>query len=287
MINSDTGNRALSASTNAGLLVFSRRGKLITNRTRPTVDALWYASRVPKPVYTLTRGVFAYKDDLSKILFFQFNPTDIRDIKTANYSERAKPGQDFVDPIWIQGGKRQVSFELFLDATQDSNTNYLNKPGQGLRAGLNPTDEDLASRIGNTSTHTPSRGTLDQVEFIQSLQRPNTGRSIEAMFSYNGHVPTSKFFAPPEFIFSYGPLYLECVMESLSISHELFNDKLVPVRSRATISLWVIESRKIQVVSESLGTISQQTRSTDFEAGGGTSVRGISSPITTGRPIRF
>lgn len=275
-------NRESNALISTGSKIITSRGNVLNLRGHTTNSAKEYAGRTPNIGYTLTRGILAYQNDIAKALFFQFNPDKIQDVKTTEYHDRSKPGQDYVDPIWIKGGSRVISFELVFDATQGSNTAMLLKPGEGKMLKDNPVDHENSSFIrGAAATHNPAKGTLEQVEFVQSLQRPDSGRDLEAKFALNGYVPTEKFFAPPTVIFSYGPLYFEGIIDSLSITHELFDKGLVPTRSRATLTFKCFESYEASFNNDLFGADPEPIEPFDFDTLGGTARPQVSSPIRT------
>lgn len=171
------------------------------------------------------RGILAIDAvpfDKSKALFFQFNPETINDAKTVEYADRLKPGFDNADYIWSKGGGRVITFELTLDASLSSLS--LNIP------------------TSNQFTHDLNRGTLNQVEFLQSLLRPYHSDGTVPLFSSNGVVPnTNRFASPPQVIFSYGPLYLVGAVTDVQIVHEAFNRNLAPIRTKANVSFRVRE----------------------------------------------
>ena len=180
--------------------------------------------------FSTNRGVLAIdKDSFDKreALFFQFNPEQITDQKTVEYADRQKPGFDNADYIWSKGGGRTISFELMLDSSLSSYT------------------PDIVT--SNGYTHDPKRGTLNQVEFLQSLVRPYQESGRVPKFSRNGITPdTNRFSNPPQVAFAYGPIYLQGVITDLSIEHEAYNRNLAPIRSKASITFRVREDVTIR-----------------------------------------
>lgn len=194
---------------------------------------------------TNVRGLIAYKADPERFLLFQFNPAPLRDSKSVSYADRGKTGFDADDPIWISGGPRSISFELFLDATEGSRQKHLGRTG----------GETLSK--SEYVTHDPSRGTMKQVEFLQSLQRPLVPKENLPRFVRNSVIPAEQFSAPPEIIFVYGYLYFEGVVSELSIEHKLFNRSLIPIRSEANVTIRIIESYEIRI-SEAASDLARQ-----------------------------
>lgn len=185
--------------------------------------------------YNTTRGLFAFKEDTSRLLFFQFNPTTITDSKDVQYEERQITGFDSAKVIWISGGSRPLNFQLFLDATEASRKNYLGKSGGPVL-----TSDEIF-------THDPSRGVLNQVEFLQSLQRPYFPDANSPRFIRGGAINSPQFTPPPEVIFVYGNFYLEGVITSLSIEYSAFNRDLIPLRATADITFRVTEGQEVRI----------------------------------------
>ena len=229
-------------------------------------------------VRTNTRGAIAYLNDVNKILSFQFNPEEISDVKDVEYADRGKTGFNNVDYIWVKGGTRRISFKLQLDASQGSNTSTFFKfgraqidngiPGTLLFAPFQPvlsstvdTDYSRKIKIGSVYTHNPSKGTLEQVEFLQSLLIPDTEKNsakghLKVKFLKNGAYisPKDQFFPPPEIIFSYGPILLKGVLATLNVTHQTFDKNLVPLRTECEVSIRVNEGKLTKKIPD-IGTL--------------------------------
>lgn len=191
---------------------------------------------------TLVRGLLIEKNnpDVSKALTFQFNPTTMGDSKAMEYFERKRTGYATPDSVWISGSAATLKFELFLDATADSNSKYFGKKadyGSDMYTSLSDVD-------GNNLLE---YGTLPQVERLKSFFYPQTVTTgtrfvnDNSVAQNNSSRTSDQFLPPPVLIFVYGPLYLEVKLTSLDISHELFNRKLAPIRSKAQVVLTVRE----------------------------------------------
>lgn len=81
--------------------------------------------------YVTTRGFLISKQELMKVdsedlwksgYMFQFNPSQIQDIKNTSYETRPYAGFPYVDYIWAGGGERVISFQLIVDDTPQSHT---------------------------------------------------------------------------------------------------------------------------------------------------------------------
>jgi hypothetical protein len=189
----------------------------------------------PDYSYSTIRGTFVLLDDEDRYLNFQFNPEELSDSKEVTYEDRSKTGFDNTDYIWVNGGSRTITFTLQLDASEASRVRHLGKSGNS-----NPTGGDL-------DTHDPNMGTLKQVEFLQSLQRPLFPSTETPRFIRNGAVPSKQFAAPPEITFVYGSLYLIGVIASLGITHKAWSRNLRPLQSEASVTFKVLEGRTINI----------------------------------------
>jgi hypothetical protein len=201
-----------------------------------TVSPRLFNNYIPDYSYNITRGILAIKKDISQYLIFQFNPEELTDSKDVSYEDRPRLGFDHQDFIWVNGGPRTVSFTLKLDATNGSKVTHLGK-----------LPRDTAGASTNNLTHDPAYGTLKQVEFLQALQRPFEPRQSAPRFIKGSALPNTQFTPPPVVIFNYGPIYLEGVISSLSVSHKEFNRGLVPVMSDVTVTFKVQEGKIISI----------------------------------------
>ena len=184
---------------------------------------------------TNTRGAFFYKDDPSKSIQFQFNPSEWSDSKSATYEDRSKTGFNNTDYIWINGGARTIPLTLFLDATNESRGTFFRKSNSP-----EPTSFELF-------THDPERGVLNQVEFLQALLIP-TVQDIELpRFIRGNSKPAEQFASPPSIIWVFGNFYLEGVISSLETSYKLWSSSLIPLRAEVSLTIRVKEGRAINI----------------------------------------
>lgn len=180
--------------------------------------------------YIRTRGILAHSNNLNNILFFQFNPSSINDTKSNNYETLDLPGFAGELDIWAKGGAHIMSFELFFDATAGSNTPLFGK------------SVDWGNPTYDTLERDKPRGTLDDIEMLRSFQYPIQIDPNTPRFIAGGVVPAKRFMPPPVGIFVFGEWYLECLVTVGDIEHLLFNDRLIPTRSRVSVSLKILEN---------------------------------------------
>lgn len=195
--------------------------------------------------FTPNRGLIALKEDTSRNMAFQFNPEEVTDDKSVVYEDKGKTGLDVLDFLWIQGGARTVEFTLQFDATEGSRQTHLGKEGG-----------DTVTRADGF-THDPTRGVLNQVEFLQALMRPKKVDVNTPVF-VRGNVQTSEQFQPPpEIIFVYGYFYFEGVIVRASPTYTLWSRELVPLRASMSVAIRVMEGQSIQI-NQDLVTLSGQ-----------------------------
>lgn len=196
--------------------------------------------------FTAVRGVFALKSDPDQYMQFQFNPEEIQDEKSVEYTDRSKTGRDEVDYIWIKGGPRVLTFKLIFDATLGSKVRHLGK-----------SDSREYNYATDDFTHNPDRGTLNQVEFLQGLMRPfikdkgvAQNKVLAPRYIRGGAVQGESPFAnPSEVIFVYGPFYLEGIVTAAPVTHQLWDRNLIPLRSEAQVTFRVKEGGALNINS--------------------------------------
>jgi len=187
--------------------------------------------------YSSNRGILCEKefvDTPERILLFQFNPETIADNKQNNYETKNHTGFTAVDYPWISGGERDISFELFFDATAGANTPHFGK-------GRNTSSSYGAATYDTLDKFFPN-GTNDDLDILRGFMYPKRQDETAPRFSKGGHIPAPKFMPPPVLIFSYGSMYLEGYLVSCPIEHMLVDKELIPRRSKATVTFKVIET---------------------------------------------
>lgn len=184
--------------------------------------------------YSKIRGILAEKNNpiaKKRILFFQFNPVPIDDTKEVDWKTLESNGFDAHADFWSKGKARTLSFSLFLDATAGSNTKWLGKD---------------ATKMGNASYDTldseKPNGIMDDVELLQSFQRPLLTDPNLPRFTSGGVIPAIRFMPPPVCVFVYGHFYLHVIVASVGIQYTYFDKKLIPRRGTASVTLKVIET---------------------------------------------
>jgi hypothetical protein len=226
------------------------------------------------------RGYIVRKSDsLKEFTFdngytFQFNPTQLSDIKTSNWETRPYAGLSFNDYVWSGGGERIVSFSLQLDDTPGSHVDYFladaiaasikNKalPGtpstreeqfnQRVKDALGTTfgvptrntkmvDFDWDMNTAKSVTRVHERGVLDAVEYIQSFLYPEPVDGETPKFAEGGVIPINQFRPPAIAVFSFGPIFLEGVVKSAPVNYTLFDKDLTPIRAEVNVELGIME----------------------------------------------
>jgi hypothetical protein len=93
---------------------------------------------------TVTKGYLINTQNNAKINF-QYNPEKFNDKQSVNYSQIKSPGMSYPRYQYVGGEVRQVSFELFLDATGWSRDDMDNSPIRGMINYLNNFTPDANS----------------------------------------------------------------------------------------------------------------------------------------------
>jgi len=196
------------------------------------------------PSKTDTRGKLL-SEDLEKVIEFQFNPTKLNIRKDQKYHNREYPGRMGVEPIWISGGVREVTFQLMFDATAGSaykKIGLFNKnlgkfsSNVTLNSNRNP-GEEVAAEVSQNP-----RGTLDIIETLESFMYPMLSDFRKPRFTDGVAIfdSNSLFLPPPTVIFIFGLLYMESKM-TMQYRHTLFNRDLIPIRSEVDVTLNILE----------------------------------------------
>lgn len=161
-------------------------------------------------------------------LKFQFNPTELPFEKAANYSESNPTGIDSPFLTWTSGGAYTVSFTISIDSRGVNSTKF---------------GSILVTAEGKAPDE--SKGCLPHIATLQSFLRPaNSPMSLGSMSQALGMVSGGSrpvFVAPPDCYFKYGSRVFRCKMKSAPYKEVLHNDKLVPVRIDADITLQILE----------------------------------------------
>lgn len=221
-------------------------------------------SSSPRP-YVTTRGILIAKSALKtmnpdSMYYFQFNPQTINDTKETLYESRNYVGLAYNDYIWSSGGERTISFELFLDDTQESKgigfrpfsyNQYGELTDDGILHKSN-SNKNMDSATSNVMpqrkedvlsfTKLHKRGILDEVEKIQSFlyPAPLAGENTPK-FASGGIVSDNQFRAPETAVLAIGPIYLEGIVKSAPVTYSLFDKDLTPVRGTINLEFSVFE----------------------------------------------
>lgn len=192
------------------------------------------------------RGILAPKgyEDPKEILFFQFNPDKITDSKGVDWFSSKYLGFSAPQLMWVGGQDRTIRFDLFFDATSESNSKFMGGANEGYDS------------IRNLDQVFPN-GIMDNIEKLQSFQYPISKE--RPRFVGNVATPSARFEAPPLLIFCFGPFYMECALTSLDVSYELFDKKLVPRRAICSVTLTVYEFERI-IINSSLPKVTNESK---------------------------
>lgn len=203
-----------------------------------------------------TRGMLATKEDIrsnkyGNSYYFQFNPQPVVDTKSTVYEERPYSGLPYIDYIWAGGGRRSVSFELFMDNTPQTKNNQFSRDWEQYAQEIHPRQPFSASgfttiaNLAYSRTRLNERGILPEVEFIQSFLYPALKENETApKFAEGGIVATQQFRPPSIACLALGPIYLEGVIQAADVSYSLFDKDLTPLRAKISIELLVYEFYK-------------------------------------------
>ena len=221
-------------------------------------------SSAPRP-YITTRGMLVAKSGLrnlnpANIYYFQFNPETINDTKETLYESRNYTGLAYNDYIWSGGGERTISFELFLDDTQESKGigfrpftynqfGELTDEGELAKTKMNENKESSTNinspqRVEDVLSFQKlhKRGILDEVEKIQSFLYPAPlAGEATPKFASGGIISDNQFRAPETAVLAIGPIYLEGVVKSAPVTFTLFDSELTPVRGTINLEFSVFE----------------------------------------------
>lgn len=219
-------------------------------------------SKYPDIGVTNIRGILTPENFKSEdeILFFQFNPTQISDLKDVEWSTKSYTGFNSNDYYWVKGGERSITFNLFFDATAGSNTRYFHKTA------------NYGDNSYDTLDEIYPKGVASITEKLTAFQYPQlyesnaiSSAAIDGRYQNGNAIPSQRFLPPPILIFVYGNLYIRCILSNAQIRYTLFNEKLIPTRAEADVTLKVIETDIISV-EEKLASIIDKQRNANFDA---------------------
>lgn len=195
-------------------------------------------------------------------LEFPFNPAPIEDTKNNTFFDIVKLGEPTPPSLWVEGGARELSFELYFDATLSSRlsagSRRIANTGQQVSAGeeeiRNPFNSRASgvpvaeegglnsfSQLAEYIARTKESTTLADMYLLKTFEYPE---ETNATRFYTSGVPTrtNRFTSLPKLIFTYGSTCLVGWLKKASFKHEAFNQSLNPVRTRANITILVDEN---------------------------------------------
>jgi len=189
-----------------------------------------------------THRFFAYDTAVEDFLFFQYNFEKYTDRKESNFDESQYLGFQGSREVWVSGGRRTLSFDLFFDAT---------------RAGMDERDffsDLLRSDIESSIKRDPHAnievskegGTLAAVNKLQSFKYPAIRKSdlenINRPRFFNGvFEPSRRFESAPVVLLILGKQVYQGRITSVEAEHQLMNADYIPIRSSCKVSFVVDE----------------------------------------------
>ena len=167
------------------------------------------------------------------VLKFHMNPTELSIDKPVNYSETDIPGLASPEIIWVGGGGKTISFELFFDAREAG-------------FGLSQTARSLTGVLGFESIIEgflyPQDLDLDSLDLdFSNISFDSLKDNINKLFYKN------KYLSPPDVYFIYGPRWWKCKLLSAPFTESAFDNLLTPQHLRVTVTLRIIEDGTFKV----------------------------------------
>jgi hypothetical protein len=148
---------------------------------------------------------------------FQFNPTEISDKRSLTYTPQNAPGLLLPVRQYSQGGDRTLSFKVKVDSLFD---------------GPVPIARDEDGGI------TPELNKYRAFVYPQTPRWQEAGASFVPLYSEN-----QQFVPPPLCRFGFGDRtdrgarIMDCIVSEISISEQLFNAQMEPLRAEVSITL--------------------------------------------------
>lgn len=150
---------------------------------------------------------------------FQYNPEKVEDKRSISYASLNAPGMLMPVRQYSAGGDRTLSFKVLVD---------------GLFEG--PADDEIDIARDDRG------GIAPELLKYRAFMYPQTENWQDAETSVDGFVslyddPASVFAAPPVCAFGFGERVIDCVVTEVSITEQLFNASLDPVRAEISVTL--------------------------------------------------
>lgn len=149
------------------------------------------------------------------LVMFQYNPAQLIDKRTVSYTTLNAAGLIFPVRQYTQGGDRTITFTVRVD-------------------GLYQGPADLMIPI----LRAPDGNIGPELNKYRSFLYPRTPNWLLAVGSFSPLYSQSRNFeTPPLCLFGFGTKLLDCVVTEVSITENLFNATLSPLRADVSITL--------------------------------------------------
>lgn len=150
---------------------------------------------------------------------FQYNPDKVTDKRSVSYASLTAPGMLMPVRQYTAGGERTMSFTVLVDGLFDG-----------------PADDTIAL------TRDDRGGIGPELAKYRAFTYPRTPRWLDAAGAADGFTglyaeAEPAFAAPPTCLFGFGERVLDCVVTEVTITEQLFNATLDPVRAEVQVSL--------------------------------------------------
>lgn len=200
-----------------------------------------------------THLFFSSRLSLDDFLFFQYNPSQYLDKKETKLDESQYLGYGASREVWVSGGRRVLSFDLFFDATRASmdERDLFITPLPSEDDSRPKNTQDLINQSISTDPHSrievsKEGGSLVAVNKLQSYQYPviekNDLASVGRPRFLNGvFEPARRFESVPVLLLILGKQVYQGRVASVEANHVLMNKDFIPIRSTCKISFIVDE----------------------------------------------
>jgi Contractile injection system tube protein len=150
---------------------------------------------------------------------FQYNPTQLTDKRSVNYSTVNAPGQLMPLRYYNQGGERTITFTTQID---------------GLFRGPVDNPSPIATDADG--------GIAPELNKYRAFLYPQRDDWEDAGFSFVPlYTDELEFTTPPTAQFGFGergePEVIDCVVTEVSVQETLFNENLAPLRAEVSVTL--------------------------------------------------
>ena len=152
------------------------------------------------------------------VVYFQFNPTNLADKRSASYASLTAPGALLPSRQYTSGGDRTLSFTVTVDGMSVDHDN----PGIDV-------DKD-------------DGGIEPELTKYRALAYPRTPDWQNAAHRSDGFTGLyarrdTVFTSPPQVLFGFGDRVIDCLVTEISITETLFTPTLAPLRADVAVTL--------------------------------------------------